>query len=54
MLNIDNINAFVTAVEKGSFSSAARHLGKSRSSVSIGVADLEFDFGITLFDRTTK
>lgn len=54
MLNLDNINAFVTAVEKGSFSSAARHLGKSQSSVSIGVANLELDLGVILFDRSTK
>lgn len=54
MLNLDNINAFVTSVEKGSFSSAARHLGKSQSSVSIGVANLELDLGIALFDRATK
>ncbi|SON52640.1 LysR family transcriptional regulator [Vibrio tapetis] len=54
MLNMDQLAAFVAAAEKGSFSAAARHLGKSQSSVSIGVNNLELDLGVTLFDRSTK
>lgn len=54
MLNIEQVVAFVAAAESGSFSAAARHLGKSQSSVSIAVNNLEVDLGITLFDRTTK
>ncbi|MFH0262870.1 LysR family transcriptional regulator [Vibrio mediterranei] len=54
MLNIEQLVAFVAAAEQGSFSAAARHLGKSQSSVSIGVNNLEVDLGITLFDRSTK
>ncbi|QLE87421.1 MULTISPECIES: LysR family transcriptional regulator [Shewanella] len=54
MLNLEQLNAFVAAAEKGSFSAAARHIGKSQSSVSIGVNNLELDLGLTLFDRSTK
>ncbi|UPQ89455.1 LysR family transcriptional regulator [Vibrio sinaloensis] len=54
MLNLEQITAFIAAAEKGSFSAAARHLGKSQSSVSIGVNNLELDLGVTLFDRSTK
>ncbi len=54
MLNIEQLVAFVAAAEQGSFSAAARHLGKSQSSVSIGVNNLEVDLGVTLFDRSTK
>ncbi|NKF50763.1 LysR family transcriptional regulator [Shewanella sp. WXL01] len=54
MLNIEQLNAFVAAAEKGSFSAAARHIGKSQSSVSISVNNLELDLGISLFDRSTK
>ncbi|MCG9739972.1 LysR family transcriptional regulator [Shewanella insulae] len=54
MLNLEQLNAFIAAVEKGSFSAAARHIGKSQSSVSIGVNNLELDLGVELFDRSTK
>lgn len=54
MLNLEQLTAFIAAAEKGSFSAAARHIGKSQSSVSIAVNNLELDLGITLFDRTTK
>ncbi|GIU04410.1 transcriptional regulator [Shewanella sp. c952] len=54
MLNLEQLNAFVAAAEKGSFSAAARHIGKSQSSVSIGVNNLELDLGVNLFDRSTK
>lgn len=54
MLNIEQVLAFTTAVETGSFSAAARHLGKSQSSVSIAINNLELDLGVTLFDRSTK
>ncbi len=54
MLNMDQLAAFVAAAEKGSFSAAARYLGKSQSSVSIGVNNLELDLSVTLFDRSTK
>ncbi|MGY5453016.1 LysR family transcriptional regulator [Agarivorans sp. MS3-6] len=54
MLNLEQLSAFIAAAEKGSFSAAARHTGKSQSSVSIAVNNLELDLGITLFDRSSK
>ena len=54
MLNLEQLNAFVAAAEKGSFSAGARHIGKSQSAVSIGVSNLELDLGVNLFDRSTK
>ena len=43
--------AFVLAVEQGSFSAAARVLGKRQSSISESIANLEIDLGVSLFDR---
>lgn len=45
---------FVTAVELGSFSACARKLGKVQSAVSQGIGNLEIDFDIQLFDRSTR
>jgi len=46
--------AFVEAVRQGSFSSAARHLRKSQSAISMTIANLEDDFGVLLFDRKSR
>ncbi|AGO57456.1 hypothetical protein ALQ63_02722 [Serratia plymuthica] len=46
--------AFVEAVTHGSFSSAARKLRKSQSAISMAIANLEEDFGVLLFDRTSR
>lgn len=50
-LHFDNIASFVAVVEAGSFSSAARKLGKSQSTVSTAIQNLESDLGFTLFIR---
>ena len=52
--NLDQLQAFVAACEKGSFSAAARHLGKAQSAVSTAIANLELDLGLTLFDRSRR
>ncbi|MCL1035845.1 LysR family transcriptional regulator [Shewanella submarina] len=52
--NLDQLDAFVHAVEQGSFSAAARKLGKAQSRVSTAIANLELDLGIELFDRTQR
>ncbi|GAB2640089.1 LysR family transcriptional regulator [Vibrio panuliri] len=54
MFNLEQTLAFVTTVEEGSFSAAARKLQKSQSSVSIGVSNLEDELDIELFDRNTR
>lgn len=52
--SIDALSAFVQAAELGSFSAAARHLGKSQSTISEAISNLEIDAGLTLFDRTQR
>ena len=46
--------AFAEAASLGSFSAAARKLGKRQSTVSEAIANLEIDLGLTLFDRSTR
>jgi DNA-binding transcriptional LysR family regulator len=41
MLNLNDLRLFVQAVEHGSFTAAARHLGMPKSTVSKRVAELE-------------
>ncbi len=53
-LSLDHLEAFVTAAETGSFSAAARRLGKAQSAVSTAVANLEIDLGVQLFERSGK
>lgn len=52
--SLDQIDVFVACVDAGSFSAAARRLGKSQSTVSSTIANLEASLGTALFDRTTK
>ncbi|USD67102.1 LysR family transcriptional regulator [Vibrio sp. SCSIO 43136] len=51
---LDQLEAFVTSVKQGSFSAAARKLGKAQSRVSTSIANLEADLGIELFDRSSR
>ncbi|GAL20369.1 LysR family transcriptional regulator [Vibrio maritimus] len=51
MLSVEQIEAFITTVEAGSFSGAARKLGKVQSAVSQNIMNLEIDCGVELFDR---
>ncbi|MFK0166464.1 LysR family transcriptional regulator [Rhizobium sp. NPDC090279] len=53
-VSLEQLEAFVTAVETGSFSAAARHLRKAQSAVSLLVSTLEDDLGIKLFSRATR
>jgi DNA-binding transcriptional LysR family regulator len=54
LFSIEQLEAFVATVDEGSFSAAARFLGKAQSRISTAVANLELDLGITLFDRSGK
>lgn len=51
---IDQLRAFVTAAEKGSFSAAGRAMGKAQSVVSTHIAMLEDSLGVELFDRSSR
>ncbi len=46
------INYFITAVEEGSFSAAARKLYISQPALSKQITSLEEQIGVTLFDRS--
>ncbi|WP_247267085.1 MULTISPECIES: LysR family transcriptional regulator [Pseudomonas] len=46
--------AFVQAATQGSFSAAARKLGRSQSTISAAVASLEIDLDLILFDRSSR
>ncbi|MCG8563708.1 MAG: LysR family transcriptional regulator [Desulfobacterales bacterium] len=52
--NIFQLRAFIATVETGSFSAAARKLGKVQSAISTAVMNLEIDLGVSLFDRTGR
>ncbi len=51
---LEQLNAFTTSAATGSFSAAARKLGKAQSAVSTAVSNLEIDLGVELFDRAGK
>lgn len=50
----DSIQLFLAVLERGSFSAAARFLGKVPSAVSMGIANLEAELGYALFDRSHR
>ncbi|USD61755.1 LysR family transcriptional regulator [Vibrio sp. SCSIO 43140] len=50
-LQFESLITFVAVVDTGSFSSAARKMGKSQSTVSTAVQNLESDLGFLLFVR---
>ncbi|WP_421195392.1 LysR family transcriptional regulator [Aeromonas enteropelogenes] len=52
--SLEQLNILLAAAEAGSFSAAARKLGKAQSVVSTAIANLEIDLGLTLFDRTGR
>lgn len=54
MPSFDQLEAFVTAAEQGSFSAAARKLKKAQSAVSNAVINLEIETGVDLFDRSSR
>lgn len=54
MLTTEQLEAFVASVETGSFSAAARQLGKVQSGISQQIMNLELDTGLQLFDRSGR
>ena len=53
-LTLDQLRLFLTVVEEGSFSAAGRRLDRVQSAVSQGVANLESNLGVALFERTGR
>lgn len=53
-MNINQLKAFVSIVEKGTFSAAARAVGVSQPAVSLQIQALEEYLGVDLLDRRTK
>ncbi|NMN03571.1 MULTISPECIES: LysR family transcriptional regulator [unclassified Novosphingobium] len=49
--SIDQIRIFLAVVDEGTFNGAARRLGRAISVVSYGIANLEAQLGVALFDR---
>lgn len=54
MISQEVLLAFVQAATQGSFSAAARKLGRSQSTISAAVASLEIDLDVALFDRSSR
>ncbi|GAB6261498.1 LysR family transcriptional regulator [Photobacterium sp. R1] len=52
--SLEQLRAFVAAAETGSFSAAARQMGKAQSVISTAISNLETDFHLALFDRSGK
>jgi DNA-binding transcriptional LysR family regulator len=53
-VTLDQLRAFVTVVEEGSFSAAARRLRRVQSAVSTSMANLERELGVPIWNRSTK
>jgi DNA-binding transcriptional LysR family regulator len=53
-LTLDQMRVLIAVVETGSFSGAARRLGRVQSAISQSINTLESVLGLTLFDRAGK
>jgi DNA-binding transcriptional LysR family regulator len=51
---IEDFQAFIAIVDKGSLTAAAKQLGRSLQSISRSLATLEGDLGVELIARTTR
>ena len=53
-LTLDQMRVLVAVADAGSFSAAARKLGRVQSAISQAIQTLETTLGVTLFDRSGK
>lgn len=51
-MTLDQLEAFLSIVEQGSFRAASERLNKAQSAISYAIHQLEDETGITLFDRS--
>ncbi|WP_298467535.1 LysR family transcriptional regulator [uncultured Erythrobacter sp.] len=49
--SLDQLRIFLAVVEEGSFGGAARMMGRAVSAISYGIAQLEAQLAVTLFER---
>ncbi len=49
--SLDQLRIFLCVVEEGSFGGAARKMGRAISAVSYGIAQLEMQLAVSLFER---
>ena len=49
--SLDQLRIFLAVAEEGSFGAAARKMGRAVSAISYGVAQMEAQLGVTLFER---
>lgn len=54
MFTLEQLLVVKAAADTGSFSAAARRLGKAQSTISTTISNLELDIGVQLFDRTER
>jgi DNA-binding transcriptional LysR family regulator len=53
-VSLDQLRAFIAAVDEGSFSAGARRLHRAQSAVSELISNLEAQIDVTLFDRSER
>jgi DNA-binding transcriptional LysR family regulator len=53
-VSLDQLRAFIAAVDEGSFSAAGRKLRRAQSAVSELIGNLEGQIGVPLFDRSER
>jgi DNA-binding transcriptional LysR family regulator len=53
-VSLDQLRTFISAVDEGSFSAAARKLNRVQSAVSGWISGLENQIGVELFDRSGR
>ena len=53
-IDIDELKSFVYAAQEGSFSAAARELGRAQSVISTHIANMEAELGYRLFVRSHR
>ena len=53
-VSLDQLRAFIAAVDEGSFSAGARKLRRAQSAVSELISNLEAQIGVVLFDRSER
>lgn len=54
VFNSETISVFLAVLDSGSFSAAARQLGRVPSAVSMAIANLEAELALELFDRSGR